>query len=919
MAEGVKGTEAKFVELGKELASPPSSAEELYSLLDKIDGQLSTVEQSPSPSMLEALQPLMKALTMNDVLGHSDMDVKVAVASCISEITRITAPEAPYDDDIMKEIFQMIVAAFEGLDDITSRAFQKRISILETVAKVRSCVVMLDLECDALIHQMFNYFRKTIRENHSENVFSSMETIMSLVIEESEDISTDLLSPLLEVLKNDNKDALPIAQKLAKKVISNCAPKIRPYLMELIQSKGAPLSEYNEVVASICQEDHKETHASAEILADDSKISERTISDELPQVSAKMEQEVGCPEKVVSAADVSTVEATSNGTVQLENNDTMEEPSSPKQMSEQSRRNGQLQNAPSSQAIDDNSEAVSVKSDGITDVKKARGRKANTSVQSTDTTGDSRTDSDKDASIMTNRRKGRAKEANSSKVDKASGMEVEPAGFVEPEKKNEENISVAPPASVENPTNSARNKGRRPPGSKASAKSTDVDAVAQPPATASAQKDHSGSGETHDEAIKENNTEKQREDADDGEEPANVTSDTEVKPRSRGKKGRPKKEAAERETSGRKRKSHMKQQKEQDAAGKDIDGEQTLKDMDSSLRSTSKAPSVDQTDLDDSVKPMSRRKHPLKTENISHTPDNKKKLDASLVGSKIKVWWPDDKEFYGGVVDSYDPDTKKHTVAYEDGDIEVLLLMDERWEYMESDSRKDGKRKAEGNAEISQSKKVKGSLSTTSKQSKSQAQSKSGKDSGSKDVSRPRGRPRNGASNPGKLSLDDTPGTSKKSRGKPASDDKTRTPRSSGKLKDVSDHEAGIETPKASSKREDHGNKSKEMTSKGQGKGKDELPKSARRSKNKTLKANSKGSSKSGDDSTPKTATRSEVNEVSKNQSSRTRTPKTSDSKVNGSISNKGKAKVGESGSTPLVSDGEASKGAKKRKRKGRK
>ena len=30
------------------------------------------------------------------------MDVKVSVASCITEITRITAPDAPYDDEQMK-------------------------------------------------------------------------------------------------------------------------------------------------------------------------------------------------------------------------------------------------------------------------------------------------------------------------------------------------------------------------------------------------------------------------------------------------------------------------------------------------------------------------------------------------------------------------------------------------------------------------------------------------------------------------------------------------------------------------------------------------------------------------------------------------------------------------------------------------
>lgn len=63
----------------------------------------------------------------------------------------------------VQEIFQRIVEAFENLDDISSHSFPKRVSILETVAKVRSCVVMLDLECDSLILEMFRYFLNTIR------------------------------------------------------------------------------------------------------------------------------------------------------------------------------------------------------------------------------------------------------------------------------------------------------------------------------------------------------------------------------------------------------------------------------------------------------------------------------------------------------------------------------------------------------------------------------------------------------------------------------------------------------------------------------------------------------------------------------------------------------------------------------------
>jgi hypothetical protein len=70
--------------------------------LQQIENCLSKVEQSPSESMHNALSPSLKALIADKLVKHSDFDVKVALASCFSEITRITAPDAPYDDDQMK-------------------------------------------------------------------------------------------------------------------------------------------------------------------------------------------------------------------------------------------------------------------------------------------------------------------------------------------------------------------------------------------------------------------------------------------------------------------------------------------------------------------------------------------------------------------------------------------------------------------------------------------------------------------------------------------------------------------------------------------------------------------------------------------------------------------------------------------------
>ncbi|AQL03168.1 binding [Zea mays] len=57
---------------------------------------------------------------------------------------------------------------------------------------------------------------------------------------------------------------------------------------------------------------------------------------------------------------------------------------------------------------------------------------------------------------------------------------------------------------------------------------------------------------------------------------------------------------------------------------------------------------------------------------------------TDLVGHRIKVWWPLDKRFYEGTVQSYDSSKKKHTVLYDDGDVEVLILAKEKWILIES-------------------------------------------------------------------------------------------------------------------------------------------------------------------------------------------------------------------------------------------
>ncbi|KAK2452861.1 hypothetical protein P8452_00562 [Trifolium repens] len=251
MASIDKELEEKLLEAGNKLLDPPSSVHNLLHLLCQVRRCLSRVEQAPADSMHNALSPSLKALIADTLIKHSDDDVKVALASCYIEITRITAPDAPYDDPQMKEVFRLIISSFGNLHDKSSRWYAKRIRILDTVAKLRLCVVMLDLECDALILEMFQKFFKTIREHHPENVFSSMKTIMVLVLEESEDISLDLLSPILDCLNKKNEVVLPIARKLGESVLQSCATKVKPYLRQAVNKLGISLDDYSGVLASM--------------------------------------------------------------------------------------------------------------------------------------------------------------------------------------------------------------------------------------------------------------------------------------------------------------------------------------------------------------------------------------------------------------------------------------------------------------------------------------------------------------------------------------------------------------------------------------------------------------------------------------------------------------------------------------------
>lgn len=239
-------------ELGSKLDTPPTSKDSLLKLFKQALAILSDLDQSPPASIIESMQPFLKAIVKPELLKHQDKDVKLLVASCLCEITRITAPEAPYSDDILKDVFGLIVGTFSGLNETSGPSFGRRVIILETLARYRSCVVMLDLECDDLVNELFRTFLAVARDDHPENILMSMKTIMLVLLEESEDIHVDLLLILLSTLGRNKKDVTEAARNLTMNVIELCAAKLEPAVKQFLISSMSEDSSLN------CQIDYHE-------------------------------------------------------------------------------------------------------------------------------------------------------------------------------------------------------------------------------------------------------------------------------------------------------------------------------------------------------------------------------------------------------------------------------------------------------------------------------------------------------------------------------------------------------------------------------------------------------------------------------------------------------------------------------------
>ncbi|KAJ8766127.1 hypothetical protein K2173_021644 [Erythroxylum novogranatense] len=105
------------------------------------------------------------------------------------------------------DVFKLIISTFAELADISSPYFSKRAKIVETVARCKCCVIMLDIDCNDLVLEMFNTFFSVVR-------------LKLLLLLAAPQVLLTVIPKLIQELQTDQVDVRIKAVKLVGKLFA---------------------------------------------------------------------------------------------------------------------------------------------------------------------------------------------------------------------------------------------------------------------------------------------------------------------------------------------------------------------------------------------------------------------------------------------------------------------------------------------------------------------------------------------------------------------------------------------------------------------------------------------------------------------------------------------------------------------------
>ncbi|KAK7046668.1 sister chromatid cohesion protein pds5 [Favolaschia claudopus] len=181
-----------------------------------------------------SLNTVQKDLISSSILLHKDRGVKAYAACCLADILGLTAPNAPYTQGELRDIFQFFFRQLtNGLKGSDCPYYAEYFHLLESLATVKSVVLVCDLQnADELMVEAFRDFFQLIRRDLPKKVEMFLAEILVALLDECQTLPSEVLETIMAQFMDKNARLDQPAYLLAVQVCNGSADKLTRHVSQ---------------------------------------------------------------------------------------------------------------------------------------------------------------------------------------------------------------------------------------------------------------------------------------------------------------------------------------------------------------------------------------------------------------------------------------------------------------------------------------------------------------------------------------------------------------------------------------------------------------------------------------------------------------------------------------------------------------
>ncbi|KAJ3508895.1 hypothetical protein NLJ89_g5509 [Agrocybe chaxingu] len=216
----------------EKLAGKGVTTDNLLKKLKTLHTQLAALDQETVDT--NSLNTVRTELIHTSLLLHKDRGVKAYTACYLADILRLYAPEAPYTQHELRDIFQFffrqLSAGFKGADE---PYYNEYFHLLESLSTVKSVVLVCDLpSSDELLHEIFRDLFTIVKRDFTRKVELFMADILVALIDECSSFPNDALEVIMAQFIEKNAKVDQPGYRLAVQVCNAASDRLQRYVYQ---------------------------------------------------------------------------------------------------------------------------------------------------------------------------------------------------------------------------------------------------------------------------------------------------------------------------------------------------------------------------------------------------------------------------------------------------------------------------------------------------------------------------------------------------------------------------------------------------------------------------------------------------------------------------------------------------------------